>query len=80
MIFIKPGHAESVTSCNRAELQYRRRSIVGLGTGSNRPTFTFTTANTATIPVSAEQYVDQRVPVHRQLPVDRLVLHGCGCG
>jgi hypothetical protein len=75
IIFIKPGHAESIASQPRSTSTLPALQIVGLGVGSNRPTFTFTTANTATIPVSAEQYVDQELPVRRQLPVDRDVLH-----
>jgi hypothetical protein len=53
IIFIKPGHAESVTSATALNFDVAGVAIVGLGAGSNRPTFTFTTANTATIPVSA---------------------------
>lgn len=54
MIFIKPGHAESVISATALNFNIAGVQIVGLGSGSNRPTFTFTTANTATIPVSAD--------------------------
>lgn len=53
MIFIKPGHAESVASATALNFNIAGVSIRGLGNGANRPTFTFTTANTATIPVSA---------------------------
>jgi hypothetical protein len=53
-IYIKPGHAESVTSATALPFSVAGVTIVGLGSGSKRPTFTFTTANTATIPVSAD--------------------------
>lgn len=53
VIFIKPGHAESIASATALNLDLAGVAIVGLGAGSNRPTFTFTTANTATIPVTA---------------------------
>jgi hypothetical protein len=53
-IFIKPGHAESVISATSLNFDVAGVSIIGLGTGSKRPTFTFTTANTATIPVTAD--------------------------
>jgi hypothetical protein len=53
IIFIKPGHAESVTSATSILFDVAGVQIIGLGTGSNRPTFTYTTADTATIPVSA---------------------------
>jgi len=53
IIFIKPGHAESVASATALNFSMAGVAIVGLGYGAARPTFTFTTANTATIPVSA---------------------------
>src|SRR3990170_2889471 len=53
IIFIKPGHAETITSATTIALDVAGVAIVGLGNGSARPTFTFTTANTATIGVSA---------------------------
>lgn len=53
IIFIKPGHAESVASATALPFNVAGVAIVGLGVGSMRPTFTFTTANTAKIPVSA---------------------------
>lgn len=54
IIYIKPGHAESVISATALNFDVAGVSIVGLGTGTKRPTFTFTTANTATIPVTAD--------------------------
>jgi len=53
IIFIKPGHAESIASATALNFDLAGVAVVGLGVGSNRPTFTFTTANTATIPVTA---------------------------
>lgn len=52
VILVAPGHAESVlgTALNLSKL---RITIIGLGNGNSRPTFTFNTANTATITVSA---------------------------
>lgn len=54
IIFVKPGHAESITSATTLVLDVKGVAIVGLGFGNSRPTFTYTTANTATIPVSAD--------------------------
>lgn len=54
VIFIKPGHAESIASATALNFDVAGVAIIGLGVGSNRPTFTFTTANTATIPVTAD--------------------------
>lgn len=53
IIFIMPGHAETITSATTLLLDIAGIAIIGLGNGTSRPTFTFTTANTATIPVSA---------------------------
>lgn len=53
IIMIKPGHAESVTNATTLLLDVKGVAVIGLGSGTSRPTFTFTTANTATIPVSA---------------------------
>jgi len=54
IIFIKPGHAESIASATALNLDVKGVAIVGLGFGNSRPTFTFTTANTATVPVTAD--------------------------
>jgi hypothetical protein len=53
IIFIKPGHAETVSSAGAIALDKADVAIIGLGSGSNRPTFTLDTATTATISVSA---------------------------
>lgn len=53
IIVIKAGHVETLTSATTLAFNVAGIQIVGLGTGANRPTFTFTTANTATIAVSA---------------------------
>lgn len=54
IIFIKPGHAETITSATTINMDVAGVAIVGLGAGTKRPTFTYTTADTATIPVSAD--------------------------
>lgn len=53
VIVVLPGHAESIASATALTFSVAGMTIVGIGTGSLRPTFTFTTANTAKIPVSA---------------------------
>lgn len=53
IIFIKPGHAENVSSATAILADVAGVAIVGLGIGTARPTFTFDTATTAKIPVSA---------------------------
>jgi hypothetical protein len=54
IIFIKPGHAETISSATALNFDVAGVAIIGLGAGTKRPTFTFDTANTATIPVSAD--------------------------
>lgn len=53
IIVVGPGHAENIASSTALDLNKAGVTIVGIGTGDNRPTFTLTTANTATITVSA---------------------------
>lgn len=53
IIFVKPGHAETITSATTIQLNKAGVAVIGLGVGNLRPTLTYTTANTATLPVSA---------------------------
>ena len=53
IIFVKPGHAESVSAAGGLALNKAGVAIVGLGRGSLRPTITLDTANTATVSVAA---------------------------
>lgn len=53
VIFVKPGHAETISSASIAALDVAGVAVIGLGVGSNRPTFTYTTATTANIPITA---------------------------
>jgi hypothetical protein len=61
VIFIKPGHAENISSATALNIGATAGidatgadgvAIIGLGRGTKRPTFTFNTANTATIAVA----------------------------
>lgn len=54
ILILGPGHAESVTSATTINADVAGVAIVGLGAGTSRPTLTLTTANTATIPVTAD--------------------------
>lgn len=53
IIFVKPGHAETVSSATALALDVAGVAVVGLGLGANRPIFTLNNAATATIGVSA---------------------------
>lgn len=52
IIFVKPGHAETISTAAILVLNVAGVAIIGLGNGSNRPTLTFTAA-AANIPVTA---------------------------
>lgn len=54
IIFIGPGHAETISSATAMNLNTSGVAIIGLGAGNLRPTFTLDTANTAVISVSAD--------------------------
>jgi len=53
VIFVKPGHAETISTAANLVLDVAGVAIVGLGAGSARPTLTFSTNATANIPVTA---------------------------
>lgn len=53
IIFVKPGHAETISAANGILADVAGVAIVGLGTGSLRPTITLDTATTTTIGVTA---------------------------
>jgi len=53
IIYVKPGHAETIADATTLILSVAGITIIGLGAGSSRPTLTFSTATTANIPVTA---------------------------
>jgi hypothetical protein len=53
IIFVKPGHAENISSATALNMSASGVAVIGLGMGFLRPTFTLDTANTSTITVSA---------------------------
>lgn len=53
IIMVKPGHVETVTAAAGLDLDVAGIAIVGLGSGSDRPTVNFTTATTADMDVDA---------------------------
>ena len=52
-IVVLPGHAETVSAAAGMDLNVAGVDIIGVGTGSKRPTITLDTANTATVQISA---------------------------
>lgn len=63
VIVMKPGHVETIISATAASSLWSvaNVSVIGLGNGSARPTFTYTTAATATIVPSANNISVQNV-------------------
>lgn len=61
IIMIKAGHAESIIAAAGIDLDTAGITIVGLGNGSNRPTFTFTTAVGADIDIDAANITMQNL-------------------
>lgn len=53
VVMVKPLHAEAIADAATLLLNKAGVAIIGLGSGSARPTLTFTTAVTANIPVTA---------------------------
>lgn len=53
VILLAPGHNETVTVAAGIDIDVAGITIIGLGTGSLRPTFTFSTATTADIDIDA---------------------------
>lgn len=52
-IIVLPGHTETISNATSLNLDVAGITIEGVGNGSLRPTITFDTATTTTIPVSA---------------------------
>lgn len=53
IIFIKPGHAETISTATALAFNKAGVAIIGLGVGALRPTLTLATLTSATIAVSA---------------------------
>lgn len=53
VIFVRPGHTETVTAAGGLDLDVAGIALIGLGSGSNRPTINFTTAVGADMDVDA---------------------------
>ena len=54
IIFVMPGHAETYSDATSLNMDVAGVSVIGMGSGTLRPTFTLDTADTATIPVSVD--------------------------
>lgn len=53
VVYVKAGHAETLTSATTLALNVAGVTVIGLGAGQSRPTLTFGTSTAATIAVTA---------------------------
>jgi hypothetical protein len=67
IIFVKPGHVESVIAAGTISYNKAGVLLLGLGVGSNRPTLNYTTVATAAITVAANNFT-----VHNILHVSKV--------
>lgn len=61
IIFIAPGHSETIVGAAGVALAKAGVRILGLGTGADRPTFTFTTSTAASFDVTAAGVILQNL-------------------
>lgn len=53
VVFVMPGHSETLSADSAVDIDVAGITIIGLGSGTNRPTFTFDTAVTADFKLAA---------------------------
>jgi len=53
VIYVMPGHAETIIADSGVDIDQAGITVIGLGKGADRPTFTFTTAVTADFKLAA---------------------------
>lgn len=61
VIYVLPGHTETLTSAAAIAISKSGLSIIGQGNGSARPTFTFTTAVAASFDITAANVLIQNI-------------------
>lgn len=61
VIYLLPGHTETITTAAGIALSIAGISLIGLGNGSLRPTFTFTTSTAASFDVTAANILVQNI-------------------
>lgn len=54
ILFMKPGHSETISSATALNLSYSDLAIIGLGGGANRPLFTLDTGTSTTVNVTGD--------------------------
>lgn len=61
VIFVLPGHTETVTAAAGIDADVKGITIIGLGNGNDRPTISVTTATTADIDIGAAEVTFQNL-------------------
>ena len=61
VIYVMPGHAETVPAAGGLDLDVAGISVIGLGRGTLQPTVTLTTANTADVDVDAANILIENI-------------------
>lgn len=81
LIYLLPGHVETVTAAAGIAINKAGVSILGLGNGVDRPTFTFTTSTAATMTLTAASVTMKGVVLVCGLNavVSPLVVSGADC-
>lgn len=70
IVFVLPGHRETIADATTLTFNCAGVAVIGLGSGGSRPTFTFTTATTANIPVrSASNSIQNCVFINNFLDI-----------
>ena len=60
-IFVKAGHAETISDASSLNCDLADVAIIGMGHGNSRPRITFDTATTTTIPVTADNIMFKNI-------------------
>jgi len=68
IIYVMPGHAESISAATSLVIDVASIKIIGLGYGANRPKLTFSTADTATISVTAANVTIENIQFYADYP------------
>lgn len=80
IIFLMPGHAETVSTASGITADIAGINIIGLGTGASRPTFTFS-ATASTIVISANNVTVENIITKPSIDsvVSPIVVSGTDC-
>lgn len=80
IIYVMPGHAESVIAAAGIACDVAGISIIGLGNGENRPVVTFTTADTATMTITAANVLVKNIVFKNDIDSQAVCVPVTGAG